>query len=1013
MAATGDARGSPVGGSAAISWGDFSGPNAGYLQELYERFLTDPNSVDGATRAFFERAGAPETAAIAGAPAALHVPGAYDAALVAAAGALAASIRDYGHRAAHLDPLGSEPPGDTELIPETHGLTEADLAKLPAGAIGGPAAAGAANAAEAVANLRRIYGGTTAYDFDHVQDATERAWLRDAAEAQWFFPPNDPINPHAVLERLSEVGAFERFLNRTFPGQTRFSIEGTGMLIPMLDELIGAAAEAGTRSMLIGMAHRGRLNVLAHVLGKPHVEILEEFKRPAPRAGVSWSDSSGEAFSGDVTYHLGARRNVQSGHEVAMAVTLAPNPSHLEYVNPVIEGMARAADEQRDQPGPPLQDEQRSMPVLIHGDAAFPGQGVVAETLNLSRLPGYRTGGTIHLVVNNQLGFTVEPQDGRSTLYASDLAKGFEIPIVHVNADDPEACIAAARMAHAYRERFRKDFLVDLVGYRRWGHNEGDDPSFTQPTMYATIASHPTVRELWAAEMVRRAMVTEDQVAALLAKHTAALQAAMAEVNARLQEHGAEDAQPGADGAAAAAAAAEAGGVLPRLAPQTPRVETGIPLETLRAFNDALYRLPEGFALNPRLDRPMRRRRDSFAEPPPGGDGAARPAGTIDWGQAEALAFASILAGGTPIRITGQDTRRGTFSHRHAVLWDSRTGATYTPLHHVPGARASFEVVDSPLSESAVVGFEYGYSVQAPDALTLWEAQYGDFVNSAQVMVDQFVMSARAKWGQQPSLVLLLPHAYEGQGPEHSSARLERFLQSAAEDNVRIANCTTAAQYFHLLRRQAALLATEPRPLIVMTPKSLLRHPMAASPPADLAEGTAFQPVLDDPFFAEGAEDAGGAERERVRRVVLCSGKVFVDLAASEARPNAPAVAIVRLEQLYPFPAPDLRDVLRRYPSAEDVVWVQEEPQNMGAWQFVRPRIETIIAPQGHRLRYVGRPERASPSEGAPQWHAAAQARIVAAAFAGMVAPDTAPERASDALPATADTVATASRTTD
>jgi len=632
--------------------------------------------------------------------------------------------------------------------------------------------------------------------------------------------------------------------------------------------------------------------------------------------------------------------------------------------------------------------------VLIHGDAAFPGEGVVAETLNLSRLPGYRTGGTIHVIANNQLGFTTEPQDGRSTLYASDLAKGFEIPIVHVNADDPVACLAAARLAHAYRERFRKDFLIDLIGYRRWGHNEGEDPSLTQPQMYAVIAEHPTVRELWAQELTRRGLVDEARVAELLAAHTRQLQEAQEEVNRRTSPPAPSPVGEGSttgtpvvfSPSPAAEAGAETGTPVDRRPLSDterggeagvrsgpggrPTDATGIPLPDLEAINTALWTLPEGFTPNPRLERFfLRARRDAFAK------GANADQGTIDWGHAETLAFATILRDGTPIRLTGQDTVAGTFSQRQAVLRDFKTGAGHTPLHNLPGTRASFEVRNSPLSETAVLGFEYGYSVQAPDVLVLWEAQYGDFVNSAQVIVDQFISSARSKWGQEPSLVLLLPHGYEGQGPEHSSARLERFLQSAAEDNVRVVNCTTAAQYFHLLRRHAAALKTDPRPLAVMTPKRLLREPLAASPPAAFGPGTRFQAVLDDPSLDEAA-------KQRAERLVLCSGKVYYDLAGSRER--TPAVALVRLEQLYPFPPGALREVLERYDQAGDVVWVQEEPENMGAWPFVQPHLRTLLAGMQKPLRYVGRPERASPSEGERSWHMVEQARIVSEALGGL-----------------------------
>ena len=599
--------------------------------------------------------------------------------------------------------------------------------------------------------------------------------------------------------------------------------------------------------------------------------------------------------------------------------------------------------------------------MLIHGDASFPGQGVVAETLNLSRLPGYRTGGTIHLIANNQLGFTTEPRDSRSTLYASDLAKGFEIPVIHVNADDAEACIAAARLAHAYRETFRKDVLLDLIGYRRWGHNEGDEPSFTQPRLYARIAEHPTVRALWASELVRRGLVTRERAEQMLQEAIERLHA----VRRALSEAAEPEPEPDTSGL-------EAGGTAGGLghAGLADEVRTATSLETLATLNAHLYLPPSGFRLHPKLDRPFARRRATFS--PQAGDEAGR----VDWAQAEALAFAAILADGVPIRLTGQDTARGTFSQRHLVLHDLDTGATYTPLHTLPAARASFEVWDSPLSEQAVLGFEFGYSVQAPEVLVIWEAQYGDFINGAQVIVDQFITSARSKWGQEPALVLLLPHAYEGQGPEHSSARLERFLQQAAEDNLRIANCTTAAQYFHLLRRQAGLLSRDRRPLIVMTPKSLLRHPLAVSSVDDLVSGR-FQAVLGYPAASE--------QPGRVRRLVLCSGKVYVDLAAGgrldDRGPKVGAnVAVARVEELYPFPAAEIGSLVAAFPNLEEVVWLQEEPRHMGAWTFVAPRLRDLLGPD-LPLRYVGRTRRASPAEGTHEWHVREQTRLVHAAL--------------------------------
>ncbi|HZS02219.1 MAG TPA: 2-oxoglutarate dehydrogenase E1 component [Chloroflexota bacterium] len=958
--------------AGAPAWSEFAGPNAAYLLDLYERYAADPTAVDAATRALFERRGPPPLGAPgapgATAPAAPAAPalsgqlvaGGDNARRAAAAVSLAQAIAAFGYRAAQLDPLGSPPPGDPELLPETHGLSEADLAALPAAIIGGPAAEGAATALDAIRRLRAIYAGTTGYEFEHVSDAEERVWLRNAVESGRFAPPHDPIDERRLLERLTEVGALERFLQRALPGQTRFSLEGLGMLVPMLDEIVGAAAEAGTRAVLLGMAHRGRLNVLAHVLGKPYDQMLAEFMGQLHRANVAPSDQGGESWTGDVQYHLGARRAYPGGAAVELTVCLAPNPSHLEFVDPVVEGMTRASDERRDAPGPARQDELASLAVLIHGDASFPGQGVVAETLNLSRLPGYRTGGTLHIIANNQLGFTTPPAEGRSTAYASDLAKGFEVPVIHVNADDPVACVAATRLAHAYRERFRKDVLIDLIGYRRWGHNEGDEPAFTQPRLYARIAQHPTVRERWAAELVRRGLVTAAEVDAMLQAQIERL-------------HAIRRALPAAppDALAAASTGREGGGASGGLGHQGAAVgvETAVPAAELVALNEQLLAWPPGFHLHPKLERPFSRRRAALASL----DGHDEP--RVDWAHAEALAFASILADGTPIRLTGQDVARGTFSQRHLVLHDVETGAPFIPLQALPAARASFEVWNSPLSEQAALGFEFGYSVQAPEALVLWEAQYGDFVNGAQVIVDQFIVSAQSKWGQRPSLVLLLPHGYEGQGPEHSSARPERFLQLAAEDNLRIANCTTAAQYFHLLRRQARLLAADPRPLVVFTPKSLLRHPLAAAPLVALATGR-FQPVLDDPLARQGPA--------AVRRLVLCSGKVYVDLVASgqQAGPAgaAPAVAVARVEELYPFPQQELADLVAAYPRLEEVVWLQEEPRNMGAWLYMAPRLRDLL---GGRLPlvYVGRARRASPAEGIREWHVQAQARLVEAAF--------------------------------
>ncbi len=919
-------------------WNGFSGPNAGYVAELYERYVADPSAVDDATRALFA-AWTPPAETPAAQPAAGPDRPPEDLQQVVGAVNLAHALRDHGHLAAQLDPLGAPPPGDPLLLPASHGLTDADLRRLPASLIGRPLADTAANAYEAIEAMRRAYSGAIGYDYDHVVVPAERAWLREAAESRRFHTPADGA---ALLRLLTKVESFERFLHRSFPGKTRFSVEGLDMLVPMLDAILGGAAADHLGAILIGMAHRGRLNVLAHILNKPYAHILAEFKDPV-KGGRQPVREDDLGWTGDVKYHLGARRADADGPAAALVVALAPNPSHLEAVNPVVEGMARAAGSTVGQPGPARFDPTRTLPILIHGDVAFPGQGVVAETLNFSRLPGWDTGGTLHFIANNQLGFTTPPEQGRSTLYASDLAKGFEIPIVHVNADDPEACLAVARLAYAYRAQFHKDFLIDLIGYRRYGHNEGDEPAFTQPLMYQAIERHPTVRARWAKTLAERGAVTAEQAEALVRAAMDALQAELAALEPEKQML-----EPVPDAPPRGAAR---------------RVHTAVPLEQLRELHTALLQLPEGFTVHPKLEKALQRRRPALDDP----DKA-----TVDWALAEQLAYASILADGTAIRLTGEDTERGTFSQRHAVYHDARTGRAFTALQALPQARAAFEVYNSPLSEAAAIGFEYGYNVQAPERMVVWEAQYGDFINGAQVHIDEFVVSARAKWGQTPSLTLLLPHGYEGQGPDHSSGRLERFLSLAAETNCRIVNCTTGAQYFHLLRRQAHLLTVDPLPLIIMTPKSLLRQPEAASTPRELAEGR-WHSVMDDPLAQ--------AHRAEVRRLIWCSGKVYYDLTSHPQRAATPEVAIARVEQLYPFRPDDFQPIFDGYPNLEEVVWLQEEPANMGAWEFMRPHLEARMAGRWP-LRYLGRERNASPAEGSSARHALNQRALVEAAFA-------------------------------
>jgi 2-oxoglutarate dehydrogenase E1 component len=867
----------------------------------------------------------------------------FDLPQVVNAARLVRFIREIGHLAARIDPLGSDPPGDPGLELEPQGLTAEMLQTMPPSVVMSALAEGTNNALEAIDKLRQVYSGTIGYDDEHVQSDEERQWLRDAAESGRFFAEIDAARERELLERLTEVESFERFLHQTFLGQKRFSIEGTDMLVPMIDAIIHDAASADTHEIVIGMAHRGRLNVLAHNLGKPYSAILAEFQGPN-----HYNRATYLGWTGDVKYHLGARKAYREGDVFEMPLTLVPNPSHLEFVNPVVEGRARAAQERHNERGAPYTDPTASLPLLIHGDAAFPGQGVVAETLNMSQLAGYTTGGTIHIIINNQIGFTTYTGESRSTLYAGDLAKGFDIPIVHVNADDPRACIAVAHMAWAYRERFGKDFLIDLVGYRRWGHNEGDEPAYTQPEMYRIITEHPTVRELWARDLVRRGVMTESQVETMNERAYNRLRRALHEVEKR--------------GRIDATMAVSVSSLLhrPLTDPQT------LSAEQLLEMNKALQTFPKGFNINSKLERSLQRRQNISDHTSP----------AIDWAHAETLAFASILTEGIPIRLTGQDTERGTFSQRHLVLHDRDTGQRHVPLQTLPHARASFAVYNSPLSENATLGFEYGFSSHAPDTLVLWEGQFGDFANGAQVIIDQFLVSGNAKWGQQSAMVLLLPHGYEGQGPEHSNARPERFLQLAADNNIRVVNCTTAAQYFHLLRRQAMLLQSDPRPLIVMTPKSLLRHPMAASSLEDLAHGR-FLPVL--------VPDVSREEADTVTRLILCSGKIYVDLMSRYRdgdKPTLPnGIAAARVEELYPFPQSELEALVGWYRNVTELIWMQEEPANMGAWNYIRPRLREVVnsrrPARSIGLYYCGRPESASTAEGTHSQHEIEQTRIL------------------------------------
>lgn len=855
---------------------------------------------------------------------------------VAAAMSLVKAHRTHGHRAAQLDPLGSKPPGDPALDPTKLGLTPDIMKAIPSKVL--RIYLQGETLHEAFPNLRKTYCGTIAYEIEHIDNHEERVWLRKVIESGEHCTPLSTADRKLLLDDLTRVDGLERFLHRSYLGHKRFGIEGLDSLVPMIRYASDIAASQGAGEVVLGMAHRGRLNILTHIVGVSYETLLAEFE-----GGKHVEETLAPAGgTGDVKYHHGSRGKLTTSSGADIDITLLPNPSHLEAVDPVVQGRVRAIQTQRD--GSTLtHDTSKVLAILIHGDAAFAAQGVVAETFNLSRLSGYSTGGTLHVIANNQIGFTTNPVDARSTDNASSLALGFDVPIIHVNADDPEMCIAAVRLAMMYRVRFKVGCVIDLVGYRRHGHNEGDEPRFTQPQMYQVIDSHPTVRELYAAKLVSDGIIEQDEVDRKVKKQYELLAATQ---EALKKEAKAADEGEEPDRVSASIRAVS-------------EPETGVAEEILRTVNEALLTPPESFTVNPKLDRQLKKRADAF-------DGQR----TIDWGHAESLAFGTLLQEGVPIRLTGQDVGRGTFSHRHTILCDFATGEEYVPLQHLPDSRATFEIHNSPLSEYAVLGFEYGYSVATPEVLVVWEAQFGDFANAAEVIIDQFIIAGLAKWGQTTRLTLLLPHGYEGQGPEHSSARIERYLALAAEGNIRVANCSTPAQYFHLLRRQAK--SQEIRPLILMTPKSLLRLPRAASSMSELSQGC-FHEVIDD-------ESETGAPQD-VTKLVFCSGKIYYDLINSGEREKAAHVGIARIELLYPFPENRVAKVIEGYANLSELIWLQEEPENMGARKWVVPKLERL-APTGTRVQYLSRPERSSPAEGYPAAHTAEQLRLVTEALA-------------------------------
>ncbi len=845
------------------------------------------------------------------------------------------AYRVRGHLIADLNPLGVKPSYHPELDPASYGLTIWDFDRqFMTGSLAVPGDLKLARLREIIEQLRQTYCGRLGCEYMHIQHPEEKRWLQERMEPQANNWPLDDSTRRRILLRLLQAEGFENFLHTRFVGQKRFSLEGGESAMVVLDECLERAAEAGVQEIVIGMAHRGRLTVLANLIGKSMAQVFGEFE------GVVDPDMA--QGSGDVKYHLGASgvQRTSSGREIK--VSLSPNPSHLEAVNPVVQGIVRAkqtfmGDEKR----------EKVLPVLVHGDAAFAGQGVVAETLNFSLLKGYTTGGTIHLVINNQIGFTATAEESRSSTYCTDVARMVQAPILHVNGDDPEACARAMQIALDYRMKFKKDVVIDLVCYRKYGHNEGDDPSYTQPVMYRTIKAKESPGTLYTQRLLREAVVTKEAVERIKRQIQDALNAAHEEAVRKGEKWELQEVTEYEEA------------TLPQVCPRTAADEA-----LLEKVVEGVTTFPEGFTLHTKLKSFIDRRREILK------------GGPVDWAAAETLAFGTLVLEGTPVRLSGQDSGRGTFSQRHLEYFDYNTGEPYTPLQHLDPRQARFEVYDSSLSEYAVMGFEYGYSLGDPLTLTLWEAQFGDFANGAQIMIDQFIAAGEAKWGQPSGLVLLLPHGYEGQGPEHSSARIERFLQLAAENNLQVCNATAPAQYFHLLRRQ--MYGGHDRrglrkPLVLFTPKSLLRHPKCVSTLHDLARGF-FEPVLSDP---------SATQPDRVVQVLLCSGKIYYDLLAERERRGASSTAIVRLEQLYPWPEQEIEAALWRYPSTAEIVWVQEEPRNQGAFLFVRDRLEPMLAQRRRTLRYAGRPEAAAPSTGPAKRHAQEQAAVLEDAFSG------------------------------
>jgi 2-oxoglutarate dehydrogenase E1 component len=906
--------------TASRKFGFATGTNANYIESLYADYRRNPDSVDLTWRQFFEGY---EFAATGGLGS-----GSDEGKQNAKVEALINAYRRLGHLSAHLNPLAPKPNLQPDLLNETHGLKDIDTktvmhpANLPQSEM---------TYGEILTLLQDTYCGTIGADFREINDIETVVWFQNKMETVRNRPGFDASMKKRILEQLCLAEGFERFLQDRYLGQKRFSLEGNDSLMPMMRVILDDGARLGVEEINLGMAHRGRLNILTNFMGKHPEMILKEFE------GTEFNPFD---IDGDVKYHKGFASEADTVSGKKVRLLLLPNPSHLEAVNPVVEGFCRARQATCNDA-----DRTKILPILMHGDAAFMGQGVVAETLNLSGLADYETGGTIHIITNNQVGFTAEPRESRSCTYASEIAKMVRAPVLHVNADDPEAVAWTAQLAIEYRQKFHKDIVIDLIGYRRHGHNETDEPMYTQPLMYKTIKAHPTCLTIYTDKLVSEKTITADDARDMMKKYRDLMQESMEKVRAGKSKY--EPATP-----------AQFKPILAHKKTEREDFEqetkTAVSSATVQKVGKAICTLPKGFNAHPKLNKLLESRLAML-------DGE----GQYDWGMAELLAFGSLAHEGHPVRLSGQDCQRGTFSHRHAVLKDFETGSELRVLNQISDSQAQVEIVNSPLSEFGVMGFEFGYSVALPTGLTLWEAQFGDFANGAQTVIDQFLVASEAKWKQTSSLTLLLPHGYEGQGPEHSNARPERFLQLCGNLNIIVVNPTTPAQYFHVLRRQ--VMRSFRKPLIVMTPKSLLRHPRVISTTKELSSGK-FHEVIDDTSLKDPS---------KVKRVVVCSGKLFYELTESrEKQLKDQSVAVIRVEQLYPFPDKLLKEILTRYDKAKEIMWAQEEPMNMGAWYFVRHRLEALIDGK-FKLSYVGRRGSGTTAEGSQKAHVQEQTRII------------------------------------